>query len=148
MLKRLLLLFPACCLLVLAAFSPPAGQNLKITVTRLQNNSGVVLVSLFKDGNGFPDDPAKAFAKQKGYIADKSSTVIFKDVPPGNYAVAILHDANSNQKMDKNFLGIPKEGYGFSNNASAAFGPPSYRKASFAHGASAPTELSIKAKYL
>lgn len=131
----------------LTSFTPPVNQNLKITITRLHSNDGVVLVSLFKEGNGYPDDAAKAYGKEKAYIVDKTATIIFKSVPPGSYAVAILHDENNNQKMDKNMLGIPKEGYGFSNNASGAFGPPSYKKASFNHSAGAVTSIQIKTKY-
>jgi uncharacterized protein (DUF2141 family) len=141
--------FVACLLLgVLASFRPGINQNLKITITRLHNNNGVVLVSLFKEGEGFPDNALKAYGKEKAYIVDKTATLIFKSVPPGTYAVAILHDENSNQKMDKNILGLPKEGYGFSNNASAPFGPPSYKKASFTHTVNGPTEIQVKAKYL
>ena len=130
-----------------ASFSPPFNQNLKVTIVKLHSNNGVVLVSLFKEGNGYPDDAANAYGKEKAYIVDKNATIIFKSVPPGNYAVAILHDENNNQKMDKNILGIPKEGYGFSNNASGTFGPPSYKKASFAHTANSQTDIQIKAKY-
>ncbi len=130
-----------------ASFSPASNQLLKVTITRLHSNQGVVLVSLFKDGNGYPDDASKAVGKEKGYIVEKSSTIIFKNVLPGSYAIAILHDENNNQKMDKTILGIPKEGYGFSNNVSGAFGPPSYKKASFIHSASWQTEIIIKTKY-
>jgi uncharacterized protein (DUF2141 family) len=141
--------FIACLLTVpLLSLRPEIDQNLKVTITRLHNNNGVVLVSLFKEGNGFPDNAAKAYGKEKAYIVDKTATIIFKSVPPGTYAVAILHDENNNQKMDKNILGLPKEGYGFSNNASAPFGPPSYKKASFTHTSHGPTEIQIKAKYL
>jgi uncharacterized protein (DUF2141 family) len=148
MIRSCLRLFTAILLIgSFASFTPVINQNLKITITRLHSNDGVVLVSLFKDGNGYPDDPARAYGKEKGSIVDKTATVIFKTVPAGSYAVAILHDENNNQKMDKNLLGIPKEGYGFSNNASSAFGPPSYKKASFTHSSSGPTDMQIKAKY-
>ena len=148
MIKFAVRLFVAILLLgSFASFTTVINQNLKITITRLHSNEGVVLVSLFKDGSGYPDDAAKAFGKEKGYIVEKSSTIIFKSVPPGSYAVAILHDENNNQKMDKNMLGIPKEGYGFSNNASAPFGPPSYKKASFTHTTNGQTEIQVKAKY-
>ena len=49
----------------------------------------------------------------------------------GNYAIKVFHDENSNQELDSNFLGIPTEDYGFSNNASSWFGPPSWEKAQF-----------------
>ena len=130
------------------SFSPAIAQNLKVTITKLHSNDGVVLVSLFKDGSGYPDNPEKAFGKEKGYIVEKNSTIIFKNVPSGSYAIAILHDENNNQRMDKNMLGIPKEGYGFSNNVSAPFGPPSYKRASFIHSQNTPTTILIKAKYL
>lgn len=130
-----------------ASFTPSVNQNLKVTITKLHNNNGAVLVSLFKDGNGYPDEPEKAYGKEKAYIIEKSATLIFKSVPPGSYAIAILHDENNNQKMDKNMLGIPKEGYGFSNNASAPFGPPSYKKASFNHTTNGQTVVQIKARY-
>ena len=130
-----------------ASFTSVINQNLKVTVVKLDSNDGVVLVSLFKDGNGYPDDATKAFGKEKAYIVEKTATIIFKSVPPGSYALAILHDENNNKKMDKNMLGIPKEGYGFSNNASAPFGPPSYKKAGFSHTASKQTDIQIKAKY-
>ncbi len=129
------------------SFTPVTNQNLKVTITKLRSNNGVVLISLFKDGIGYPGDALKAYGKEKAYIVDKSATIIFKSVPPGNYAIAILHDENNNQKMDKNMLGIPKEGYGFSNNASAPFGPPSYKKASFMHMANGETNIQVKSKY-
>ena len=55
--------------------------------------------------------------------------IVFKDIPPGEYAISVIHDANSNGKLDKNFLGIPREGFGFSNDAMGSFGPPEYTEA-------------------
>ena len=53
------------------------------------------------------------------------------DLAPGKYAISIIHDENNNDKLDTNFIGIPKEGFGFSNNPRIMFGPPSFEKASF-----------------
>ena len=58
-------------------------------------------------------------------------TYTFKEIPKGEYAVAVFHDKNSNEKMDVNFLGIPKEAYGCSNNAKGFMGPPKYEDAKF-----------------
>jgi len=55
----------------------------------------------------------------------------FEDIPPGNYAMAVVHDENMNGKLDANWVGIPTEGYGFSNNAKALLGAPSFSAASF-----------------
>jgi uncharacterized protein (DUF2141 family) len=56
---------------------------------------------------------------------------IFLNIPPGTYALAVIHDENMNGKLDTNWLGIPKEGYGFSNAAKATLGAPSFSAASF-----------------
>lgn len=135
------------CLIPFTSFFHLQQQNLKVTVNKLNSNNGVVLVSLFKDGIGYPDDISKSVGKEKAFIVDRSAVIIFKSIPPGNYAIAVLHDENNNQKMDKNILGIPKEGYGFSNNATGAFGPPAYNKAKFNHSSSSQTSIEIKARY-
>jgi len=65
-------------------------------------------------------------------VTGQTLVYTFKDVPIGTYAIAIIHDTNSNGKLDKNFLGIPKEGYAFSNNVFGVLGlPPSFKDASF-----------------
>jgi len=56
-------------------------------------------------------------------------TVVFENLKPGHYAVSTFHDENDNEKLDTNFFGIPKELYGFSNNAKGSLGPPSFDKA-------------------
>jgi uncharacterized protein (DUF2141 family) len=63
------------------------------------------------------------------------------------YASAVLHDENQNSKMDFNFLGMPLEGYGFSNDAGALFGPPSFAAASFRLLPRA-SQITVKIRYL
>jgi uncharacterized protein (DUF2141 family) len=67
------------------------------------------------------------------------------DIPYGDYGIAVFHDENKNGKIDKNFLGIPQEPYGFSNNMRIALGPPSWDKSKFVVKG-ALTELSIEVK--
>ncbi len=71
----------------------------------------------------------------------------FDNLPVGTYAIAIFHDSNNNKKLDKNWVGIPKEGYGFSNNVFGTFGPPSFQEASFKVKANNTTNLKIKLEY-
>lgn len=76
-----------------------------------------------------------------------SVTVDVPDVPAGNWAVMAYHDENGNQKLDRNELGIPSEGYGFSNGASAKYGPPPFKQAAVTVGAgadSAPVAVNLK----
>jgi uncharacterized protein (DUF2141 family) len=72
--------------------------------------------------------------------------VIFKDLKPGEYALAIHHDENTNKSMDTNFFGLPLEGYGFSNNARVFFGPPSFEAAAFKVG-DGNSWISLKVVY-
>lgn len=134
-------------LIVLRAHSPVAEEGIRITVSQLRNEKGHVLVSLFRDGAGYPDDASKAYRKIQLDITGKKATVLFTGLPAGNYAVAILHDENNDQKMNKTSLGLPKEGYGFSNNVVGAFGPPSWSRASFPHKQGTLTVKEIRARY-
>lgn len=136
-----------CLVIPFSLFSGIKENSLTINITNLHNNNGHVLLSLFKDGKGFPDDADKAYRKVKLSIANKTSSVSFPGLPSGTYAIAILHDENDDQKMNTNMLGIPKEGYGFSNNAMGLFGPPSFSKASFNYSSGEARTVSIRTKY-
>lgn len=133
------------CLFSLTAYKQPV-KGIKVEVTGLRNSNGYVLVSLYKDGNGFPDQAEKAVRKAKLGVNERKATIVFNDIQPGQYAVAILHDENSDQKMNTNGLGIPKEGYGFSNNVTGALGPPSFKRASFKYNGDIST-VTIKTRY-
>lgn len=63
-------------------------------------------------------------------ITGNDAVLQFEHVPPGRYAIAVLHDENSNHRLDRNFFGVPKEGFGFANNPHVALSAPSWRAAS------------------
>lgn len=133
------------CLFSLTAYKAPV-KGISVEITGLRNNNGYVLVSLFKDGNGFPEQAEKAVRRVKLGINNRKAAIVFSDIQPGQYAIAILHDENSDQKMNTNGLGIPKEGYGFSNNVTGAFGPPSFKRASFKFNGDL-SAVTIKTRY-
>lgn len=108
---------------------PPArapAQVLTAEVRGLRSDAGILRCSLFKKPDGFPSDTASAVAAYAVAIKDRAATCVFPNLEPGIYAVAVLHDANSNGKMDTNFLGIPTEGWAVSNDARGTLGPPSF----------------------
>jgi uncharacterized protein (DUF2141 family) len=107
--------------------------TLTVRVTGARNTKGKIGVTLFQDARGFPDDPSKAFRQQAVEIDPKtmSAEVVFKDLPQGTFAASVLHDENGNGKMDKNFVGIPKEGYGASNNPKKKKRAPTFDEAKF-----------------
>lgn len=125
MLKRLVLSTVG--LMLVASIAEAA--TFRIHVSGVTVASGNILVAVHNDAEAFPKDESKATHKLK-VAAIKGETVIdILNVPPGEYAVAVVHDENGNDKMDKSGLGLPKEDFGFSNDAMGTFGPPSFKKA-------------------
>ena len=122
-----------------------AATPLTVQVNGLRNDRGRLAVALFASAAGFPRRES-ALRGQMVRIAGGRAAVTFRDLPPGVYAVAVLHDENDNEKMDFNFLGMPLEGYGFSNDAAALFGPPSFDRAAF-RLLPRPSTVSIRARY-
>jgi uncharacterized protein (DUF2141 family) len=110
------------------AQAQPTG-SIEIRITNLRNTQGTVSVNLFNTEDGFPDDPLKSFGWKTVKVIPDTVVIVFEDLPYGNYAVSILHDENSNGKMEKNFFGIPKEGFAFSNNYAPRILLPSFSDA-------------------
>ncbi|MFK7782477.1 DUF2141 domain-containing protein [Psychroserpens sp.] len=104
------------------------GQNVSIHIENLNSDKGHIYVSLYNTEDSFL---GKGYKSSIVKIKNKSCSVTFEDVPNGIYAVSFFHDENENKKMDTNFLGIPKEDYGCSNNATGFMGPPKWEDAKF-----------------
>lgn len=113
-----------------------------ITVKNARNNKGVLRITLFRNEGDYMTN----FSINKIVPAKTEEvTVTFEHLPVGEYAVTVMHDENNNNKLDSNFIRIPKEGTGFSNDAAATFGPPSWEKAKFKWtGDSKPRTISLK----
>ena len=124
----------------------PDTFYLQVRITNLRNDVGAVAVALYNSDKGFPEDTTMVFRAAIGDAKDGESTVVFQRVPSGTYAVAVLHDENRNGRMDKGLFGIPKEGYGFSNDAMGLMGPPSFDKAGFRCG-SDTVSVTIRIRY-
>ncbi len=106
--------------------------SLTIEVKNLRNSKGVVQFALYNKNGSIPDEDYENYYKiLKGEIVNSSSTITFKNIPSGKYAINILHDENKNGKIDKGFI-LPIEGIGFSNFQSIGFSNrPNFSKASF-----------------
>lgn len=102
--------------------------NLTVNISGLNSDKGTLLIGVYNKKEDFLN---KQFKGEISKIENKKSVVIFKNLPRGEYAVSFVHDENDNKKMDTNFLGIPKEDYGCSNNATGFMGPPKYEDAKF-----------------
>lgn len=110
----------------------PAQQNLiHVEISGLRNDKGRVHCALFSSAADFPKKADKALAQVDSDISNERAVCEFPNVTPGTYAVSVFHDENSNGKLDTNFMGIPREGVGASNNAKGHFGPPKFAAAAF-----------------
>jgi uncharacterized protein (DUF2141 family) len=111
------------CLLTLPLF---AQHKIEITIHGIETIQGHVLVALYDSEREFMK---KHLDSRKAKVNGNQVTVVFENLRPGDYAISTFHDKNDNEKLDTNFIGIPVEMYGFSNNAKGSFGPPSFGKA-------------------
>ncbi len=102
-------------------------------------------MALFASAADFPDQK-RALRGQLSPIKGGRAAATFHDLKPGTYAAAILHDENQNAEMDFNWLGMPLEGYGFSNDAAGTFGPPSFEAAAF-RLSPRPSGIKVTARY-
>ena len=109
---------------------PAAKYNLKVVISKMRNDNGQVGICLFNKADGFPYSES-AIECQYAKAKKNYTEYTFTNLEMGTYAVSIFHDANDNKKLDKNWLGIPKEGIGASNNAKETFGSPKFNDAKF-----------------
>lgn len=118
------------------------AADLTVHVDDVKAAGGNLMIAVYNSEGTFLKQPAKGTGAP---AAAGANTLVFKDLPEGEYAFAVYHDANSNGKMDKNIVGIPTEDYAFSNNALGKMGPPSFASAKFAMpAAGASVRVSLK----
>ena len=119
---------------------------IRINVTNVSTKKGNILVALYNSDKGFPGGKEGAIRTATGLAQNEKCLIVIDNVVAGNYAVALFHDTNGDSKLNSNFLGIPKEGYGFSNNAANLFSAPKFKQAAFIHG-NVVTDITIQMKY-
>ncbi len=105
-------------------------SKLVVNISGMQNSDGKVSFALYNSSATF-NDPSQAFREIFPNAQINSMTISIDSLPAGDYAFGIFHDENNNNQIDKNWMGIPSEGFAFSNNAMGSFGPPSYSQAKF-----------------
>tara|TARA_B100000029_G_C17323609_1_gene869107 strand:- start:456 stop:878 length:423 start_codon:yes stop_codon:yes gene_type:complete len=106
-----------------------AGEII-VRVNNIEEMVGLIHFALYDDPNSFPEDKGKKIGLVKQTNEVFEDGIVFKDLKESYYAIAIYHDENSNNNFDT-FLSIPKEKYGFSNDAPVFLGPPEFKEAAF-----------------
>jgi uncharacterized protein (DUF2141 family) len=124
----------------------PTNARLIVQVGQLKSNQGEVAITLY------PSDPRRFMAPHGKLMRVRVrahapvTQACFYLPRPDTYAVAVYHDANANHDFDRNAVGLPSEGYGFSNDAPSKFGVPTFEAARF-RGGSSDTTLRIRMRY-
>lgn len=135
------------CLLLTVAIKAGAQNKIVVQVTNFENNNGVCLIALFDNANAFTGkgEPLKKLIINP---TNKKAVGVFDNVPEGTYAVSVIHDANTNNKFDTNFIGIPTEGYGASQNKLPFAAAPKFHANKFTVTANSTITANIKLRYL
>jgi len=122
-------------LAVALAGTTAQAAELDVTVSEIRSQQGVLMIALVDSAAAW-DDHAEAVASAVRKAPGAQETFHFSNLPAGTYAVKVMHDENGNGKLDANFMGMPTEGYGFSNNPTV-LRKPTFDEAKFDLGAAA-----------
>ena len=116
-----------------------------------QKKAGTLMLAIYNNAEAFEGSVVKEKRSEVGvfkglelYLEPMDSTQLNTEVPDGEYAIAFFIDATGNKKLDKNFLGIPKEQYGFSNNAMGTLSAPTFEQAKFKVAGNTVQNIKLK----
>jgi uncharacterized protein (DUF2141 family) len=123
----------------------PRTAAIVVRVGALRNDVGVLGCDLYAQKDGFPD--RGGFRAATSPIHDGRASCVFSGLAPGTYAVTVIHDEDEDGDVRVNFLGIPLEGYGFSNNRAHAFRAPTWEESSFRVNAGEQKVLDVAIRY-
>lgn len=129
--------------LLLSTITAQEGQQMfTVHIKNVKNEKGQLVIAIFDNENDFLEKP---YMVVRASATMPELLVNFENLKFGSYAVSIIHDENENDKLDTNFFGVPKEGFGFSNNAMGTFGPPNFDKCKVEWvGANRPVEINLR----
>jgi uncharacterized protein (DUF2141 family) len=125
--RNALVLLAALIISLTGSAQSPTAQSctLLVHIDGFRNQKGDAGVTVFTSPDGWPENNSKAHT-HSGHPFSGNNTTVEVQLPAGRYAIAVLHDENSNHKLDRNMIGWPKEGFGFSNNPKVGLTPPSF----------------------
>jgi uncharacterized protein (DUF2141 family) len=127
------------------ATAAEAGE-LGVELRGLRNTRGMVHVCLTREAAHFPDCAGDPHAVRRSLPAAQAARFGIADIGPGTYALSIIHDENGNGRLDT-FMGIPREGFGFSRNPPIRMGPPRFDETTFEVTAT-PVHMIVVVKYI
>lgn len=115
---------------LLSSLLPNENPKLVLKISNIQKMQGDIKIGVFKSESSFLKE--NLALKNYSIKVIKNTTILtITDLPKGEYAISMFHDENSDNKMNTNFIGIPKEPYGFSNNIKPKMSAPKYKDCKF-----------------
>lgn len=127
--------------LVAQAAETALEADMRVRITGLENSDGQVLINVFASEAAY--DAGDAIAQASVAANRNGVAATFDALPAGTYAVIAFHDANANNDLDSNFLGMPTERYGFSNAAAPRFRAARFDEAAFTHPGDGPVTVAL-----
>ena len=115
---------------LLTSFTPKENPQLIIKVENIEVLKGDIRIGIFNSNEKFLNQ-GRSFSEYKVADTDTTETIIIDDLPKGEYAFIMYHDKNDDGKMNRNFIGIPKEPFGFSNNVRPKLSKPTFEECKF-----------------
>src|SRR5687767_3516371 len=136
---------PVILIAALCLSAPLFGQGkLEVTVQNIKESKGTIRVGLFNNEDQFLKEAIEGKVVK---VSGNEMTITFENLKSGGYGLSVIHDENENGELDTNMMGIPKEGFGFGNNAMGTFGPPSYDEAKVIVKDKIKVSQAVKLKY-
>jgi uncharacterized protein (DUF2141 family) len=138
-------LLTAAALLMTANALAAEPNNLRIVATNVKTDEGKIYVWVYDKKDDWLSDryrTQKSIAVAGNRQGDRVTMELL--LPAGEYALSVFQDVNDDGKLERNFIGLPKEPAGLSNNLRPKFGPPKYKDAAFKLATGAVTEQKIE----
>ena len=104
--------------------------SIQVEVSEFNNISGLLAIAVFDNSSSF-ESKNEPYRDSTLAVAHSEMTIVIENINPGNYAISVFHDEDSNNELNANIFGIPQEGFGFSNNPSIGFSAPTYDECEF-----------------
>lgn len=112
-------------IVIISQYSYAQKVNLDIKILGISQVKGLIQIGIYNESDAFPKI-GMDYRVEYFTVVSKKMTVRIKDLPHGEYSIALFHDINSDGECNLNFIGIPNEPYGFSNNVKPVFEAPSF----------------------
>jgi uncharacterized protein (DUF2141 family) len=121
------------------------SQDIEVTIKNIKATNGKINIDIYDNKNDFLKKPL--MSKRIAINNDMIITISFEGLKPGEYAIGVIHDLNDNGKLDTNFIGIPREPIGTSNNPKPRLGPPKWDDAKFQLSSDEKRSVVIELQY-